>query len=123
MSIVPPKYYLLLFVTLFFTIISGYSQIGTVHLIEKKLKKRTIIYIQNDTDKEKNVFLKINPVGYRKSAQRPIIKNIPAKSKMQMRILIPLLNVKSHYTYDLIVNKEAETIDINNVKLKPNDSL
>ncbi|WP_108866308.1 hypothetical protein [Aquimarina aquimarini] len=121
MAIVSSKYYQLLFVILFFTVISGHSQVDTVHLVEKKLKKRTIIYVQNDTDEEKNVFLKINPVGYRKSAQRPIIKNIPAKSKIQMRILIPLLNVESHYTYDLIVNKEAETIDLNNVKQK--DSL
>jgi cobalamin biosynthesis protein CobT len=90
----------------------SYAQEKPVRLVEKKQKKRTILYVQNDTNTDKSVFLKINPIGYRKSAQRPIIKNIPAKSKIQMLILIPLTDVESHYTYNLIVNEELETIDV-----------
>ncbi len=87
-----------------------------VRLIEEKQKKRTIIYVQNDTDIEKSVFLKVNPIGYRRSANKPIIKTIPAKSKVQMMILIPLTDVDSHYTFDLIVNKELETMKVDRSK-------
>lgn len=88
------------------------AQDKQIQLVEEKLKKRTILYVQNDSDVEKSVFLKVNPVGYRRSAQRPLIKKIPAKSKVQMLILIPLLDQESHYTYHLVVNKKIETLDI-----------
>ncbi|EZH71772.1 hypothetical protein ATO12_06285 [Aquimarina atlantica] len=103
---------------------TSYTQEKPVRLIEEKQKKRTILYVQNDTNTDKSVFLKINPIGYRKSAQRPIIKNIPAKSKIQMLILIPLADVESHYTYNLVVNEELETIDVKHSKsLKKKDSI
>ncbi len=88
----------------------------SIYLVEDIQKKRTIIYVQNGTNEEKSVFLKVNPVGYRKSAQRPIIKKIPANSKQEMMILIPLTDVESSYTYNLIVNDELETIDIDRNK-------
>ncbi len=103
-----------IFIVLLYTGIP--AQEKSVRLVEEKQKKRTIIYVQNDTDTDKSVFLKVNPVGYRKSAQRPIIKNIPAKSKVQMMILIPLTDVESNYTYDLIINQELETIDVDRSK-------
>lgn len=110
---------------LFFSIsCTSYAQEKPVRLVEDKQKKRTIIYIQNDTDTDKSVFLKVNPTGYRKSAQRPIIKNIPAKSKVQILILIPLTDVESHYTYNLVVNEELETIDVKHSKsFKKKDSI
>ncbi|MBQ4820321.1 glutaredoxin domain-containing protein [Aquimarina sp. MMG016] len=92
------------------------AQEKPVRLVEEILKKRTILYVQNDTDSEKSVFLKVNPTGYRKSAQRPIIKKIPAKSKSQMLILIPLTDVESSYTYNLIVNDELETMQVDRSK-------
>ncbi|MEW7280067.1 glutaredoxin domain-containing protein [Aquimarina sp. 2201CG1-2-11] len=97
---------------LFLIPISIYSQVKNVYLVEEKQKKRTIIYVQNDSSTDKSVFLKINPTGYRRSAHRPIIKNIPANSKVQMSILIPLADTESSYTYNLIVNNELETIDV-----------
>ncbi|WP_160114506.1 hypothetical protein [Aquimarina sp. AU474] len=93
-----------------------FTQDKPVRLVEEKLKKRTILHVQNDTDYEKSVFLKVNPTGYRRSAQRPIIKKIPPKSKVQMLILIPLTDVESYYTYNLIVNDQLETIDIDRGK-------
>ncbi|GAA4277788.1 hypothetical protein [Aquimarina mytili] len=109
--------------TILFGFIS-YSQEKSLRLIEDKQKKRTILYIQNDTDTEKSVFLKINPIGYRRSANKPMIKIIPAKSKVQMLILIPLADVESHYTYNLIVNDKLETIDVKRSKeLKKKDSI
>jgi len=95
-----------------------FSQEKSVFLIEEKLKKSTIVYVQNDTDTNQSVFLKINPIGYRRSAQKPIIKNIPAKGKIQMTTLIPLADQESSYTYDLIVNKELENIDVKRQKSK-----
>ncbi len=118
------KSFILSSIFIFLIGISTYSQENSVRLIEDKQKKRTIIYAQNDTDTDKSVFLKISPIGYRKSAHRPIIKIIPANSKAQMLILIPLTDVESHYTYDLIVNDELETIDVKRSKgLKKKDSL
>ncbi len=94
----------------------GYTQEKPVRLVEEKQKKRTILYVQNDSETDKSVFLKVNPTGYRRSAQRPIIKTIPAKNKVQMLILIPLTDVASHYTYNLVVNEELETIDVDRSK-------
>ncbi len=113
--------------TLFFIVFFGFlshSQEKPVRLVEEKQKKRTILYVQNDTDNEKSVFLKVNPIGYRRSAQRPIIKKIPAKSKIQILILIPLTNVKSYYTYSLVVNDKLDTIEVQRNKgLKKKDSI
>ncbi|TPN84711.1 hypothetical protein [Aquimarina algicola] len=94
----------------------SYAQQKEVVLIEKKQKKRTVLYVQNNTNTSKSVFLKVNPTGYRRSAQRPIIKKIPPNDTVQMLILIPLSDVESKYTYDLIVNDELETIDVNHNK-------
>jgi cobalamin biosynthesis protein CobT len=100
------------------------AQEEPIRLVEEKQKKRTIIYVQNDTDTDKSVFLKVNPTGYRRSAQRPIIKNIPAKGKIQMLILIPLTDVESYYTYNLVVNEELETMDVKHDKsLKKKDGI
>ncbi|MDY8134081.1 glutaredoxin [Aquimarina sp. 2201CG5-10] len=107
-------FHLHIFILLFsFTVV---AQENPVRLIEEVQKKRTILYVQNDTDTDKSVFLKVNPIGYRRSAQRPVIKNIPAKSKTQILILIPLTDVDSHYTYDLIVNEQLKNIDVDRSK-------
>ena len=107
------NYLFLLFLCFSFVSI---GQEKPVRLVEEVLRKRTILYVQNDTDTNKSVFLKIDPIGYRKSAHKPIIKNIPPKSKVQMIILIPLADVQSSYTYNLIVNDELENIDAKRVK-------
>ncbi|PKV52305.1 hypothetical protein ATE84_4416 [Aquimarina sp. MAR_2010_214] len=110
------KNFISLSILFFLVSCTSYAQEKPVRLVEEKQKKRTIIYIQNDTDTDKSVFLKVNPTGYRRSAQRPIIKNIPAKSKIQMLILIPLTDVESQYSYNLIINEELETIDVKHGK-------
>ncbi|WP_378176997.1 hypothetical protein [Aquimarina sp. SS2-1] len=110
-----------LFSSVFLIPISTLGQDKTVYLVEDVQKKRTIIYVKNDTDSDKSVFLKITPTGYRRSAQRPIIKNIPANSKEEMLILIPLTDVESSYTYDLVVNEELENIDAKQQKGKPKE--
>ena len=90
-----------------------WAQQKAVVLIEKKLPKRTILYAKNNTDKPQNIFLKVNPTGYRKSSSRPIIKTIPPASQSEMITLIPLKDVESSYTYNLIINEEPNFIEIN----------
>ncbi|WP_062059716.1 hypothetical protein [Aquimarina longa] len=90
-----------------------YAQEEKIYLVEEKQEKRTIIYVKNDTSESKSVFLKVNPTGYRRSAQRPMLKDIPANSKVEMLILIPLTDKESYYTYDLIINEMKEVININ----------
>ncbi|WP_299437715.1 hypothetical protein [uncultured Aquimarina sp.] len=113
--------YFAFYMFLFCSVPKVLAQEKQVHLVEDIQKKRTILYVQNDTDSDKSVFLKINPIGYRRSAQRPIIKNIPANSKKQMIILIPLTDVPSSYTYNLIVNEELQNIDAKRQKEKPQE--
>lgn len=96
---------------------NSFSQEKSVYLVEEKLKKRTILSVKNDTDQDKSVFLKVNPKGYRRSAQRPVIKNIPAKSKVEILILIPLKDTISSYTYNLVVNDALESIDVKRSKI------
>ena len=62
--------------------------------------------------------------GYRRSADKPILKDIPF-SKVPMTTLIELFRYSSSYTYDLIVNEnrdnsvsvtyEKQVVDIENV--------
>ncbi|GGX09007.1 hypothetical protein [Aquimarina muelleri] len=116
------KIFIPLFVSLFSFTIS--AQDKPVRLVEEKQKKRTILYVKNDTNEDKSVFLKVNPTGYRRSAQRPILKKIPPKSKVQMLILIPLTDTESYYTHTLIVNDTLQAIDVDRSKrLKKGDSL
>lgn len=110
------------FILLFSYTISAQDKL--VRLVEEKQKKRTILYVKNDTNEDKSVFLKVNPTGYRRSAQRPILKKVPSKSKVQMLILIPLTDTESYYTHTLIVNDTLQAIEVDTGKtLKKRDSL
>ncbi|WP_405205667.1 hypothetical protein [Aquimarina sp. LLG6339-5] len=109
------------FLFLLLTTTTAFCQKELVYLVEDIQKKRSVIYVQNDTNSDKSVFLKIDPIGYRRSAQRPILKNIPAKSKVQMLILIPLTDKESSYTYNLIVNDKLENINTRRQKGKPKE--
>ncbi|SEL81933.1 hypothetical protein SAMN04487910_3353 [Aquimarina amphilecti] len=100
---------------------TAYCQEKLVYLVEDVQKKHTVIYVQNDTNLDKSVFLKIDPIGYRRRAQRPVLKNIPANSKVQMSILIPLTDKESSYTYNLIVNDQLENINTRRQKEKPKE--
>ena len=100
------------FVFFMFSIVFTISaQKKPVRLIEEVQKKRTLLFIQNDSETEKSIFLKVNPNGYRKSAQRPVLQMIPPKSKTHVMTLIPLKNTVSHYTHTLIVNEELRNIN------------
>ncbi len=96
---------------IFSTVFTISAQETAVRLIEEVQKKRTLLFIQNDSETEKSIFLKVNPNGYRKSAQRPVLKMIPSKSKIHVMTLIPLKDSISTYTHTLIVNEELRNIN------------
>ena len=83
---------------------STYSQSETVRIYEEKRGKRLFIMAENTSADTLNVFLRILSEGYRRSADKPILKNLLPFSKTEMTMLIELKDVPSSYTYDLIVN-------------------
>ncbi len=98
-----------------------------VKIIEEKAKKRIVLSAENITDKSQDVFFMVNATGFRRSASRPMIKTIPANTKVHLITLIPLANVESKYDYRLIVQDETTNIGIRKdrspIKLKLPDEL
>ena len=100
------------------------AQEDKVDIFEKKSGKRTVLMAENKTADTLSVFLMVHAEGYRRSADKPILKNLAPHSKTPMTTLIALDNVPSSYTYDLIVNEdlnndihvsqEKEVVDIEN---------
>ncbi|QIE59002.1 hypothetical protein G5B37_05325 [Rasiella rasia] len=102
----------LLFITVLLASFGSYAQGLKVLITEKKKGKRIVLVAENKTTDTLNVFLMVNAQGYRKSASKPVIKNIPPKAKVPMITLIELSGEESTYTYDLIVNEEELDINI-----------
>lgn len=105
------------FSVVYFFITPIFSQQNGVKIIEKKTEKRHFIYAENTTSEKRNVFLKVNATGYRRTADRPLIKNVPPKSKVLLTTLIPLKDVESSYTYIFTANKEVNDLDLNRKKI------
>jgi glutaredoxin len=91
----------------------GISQGLKVLISEDKKGKRVILMAENKTQDTLNVFLMVNAEGYRRSASKPVIKNIAPHSKVPMITLIELEGVESRYTYDLVVNDKDYSVDVN----------
>ncbi|MAP54748.1 MAG: hypothetical protein CL605_07595 [Altibacter sp.] len=83
-----------------------------VLITEKKSGKRVVLMAQNQTADTLNVFLMVNAEGYRRSASKPVIKNIPPNSSEPMITLIELKTEPRYYTYDLIVNTLEDAKDL-----------
>ena len=97
---------------LLFSTLGTYAQGLKVLITEKKRGKRVLLMAENKTADTLNVFLMVNATGYRKSASKPVIKNIPPGKKTPMITLIEMDGETSKYTYDLIVNEEQRDITI-----------
>lgn len=87
-----------------------FSQTPDVELIEDKQPKRWTLYAQNNTDVEQEAFLLVQGEGFRRSADRPIIKKIPPQSKVVMTILIPLKDASPSYTKIFTFEEQLQTI-------------
>ncbi|MDC8005451.1 hypothetical protein POV27_15440 [Aureisphaera galaxeae] len=100
------------------------AQAEKVIISEKKTGKRLVLMAENKTADTLNVFLMVHAEGYRRSADKPVLKDIPPRTKVPMITLIELKDIPSNYTYDLIVNdeldndihvtQEKEVVDIEN---------
>ena len=88
-----------------------YSQDSRVTLSEKKTGKRTVLVAENTTKDTLNVFLMVISEGYRRSADRPIIENIPPLTKVPMITLIELASEPSSYTYEFIINDQERDLN------------
>ncbi|WP_010177509.1 glutaredoxin family protein [Aquimarina agarilytica] len=92
--------------------LNTYSQKNGVNIIEEVGKKRTLIFAKNTTNKPRSVFFKVHANGYRRSGDRPVIKQLPPNSKTLLITLIPLVDVPSRYTYTFVANKTLENIQL-----------
>lgn len=99
-----------LLLILVFISTKGFCQNLQVLISEEKTGNRTILYAENKTADTLNVFFMVNAEGYRKSASKPVIKNIAPGEKEPMATLIELKDEPSRYTYDLIINKSETDI-------------
>jgi len=82
-----------------------------VELIEDKQEKRWNLYAQNNTDEEQEAFLIVKGEGFRRSADRPVIKKIPPNEKVLMITLIPLKGVTPNYTKIFPYETNLQTIE------------
>ena len=89
-----------------------FAQGEQVVISEKKTGKRIVLRAENKTADTLNVFLMVQSEGYRRSADKPVLKNIPPNSIVPMITLIELANVPSSYSYELIVNDTKKPIEL-----------
>lgn len=118
------KHKVIILFLLFITYL-GHAQSDKVMVSEKKSGKRVVLMAENKTADTLNVFLMLTAQGYRRSADRPVVMNIPPFKKVHVMTLIEIDGQESRYTYNLIVNEnldnrisvtpEKEIVDIENV--------
>ncbi len=100
-------------ILLLITVLSAHSALSQglkVLIKEKKQGKRLVLIAENKTQDTLNVFLMVNAEGYRRSASKPVIKNVPPLSEVPMITLIELNGVESRYTFDLVVNDKESPL-------------
>lgn len=89
----------------------GFSQGLKILISEVKTGKRVELFAENKTQDTLNVFLMVNAEGYRRSASKPVIKNIAPGAKVYMITLIELAGEESRYTFEMIVNDKESDIN------------
>ncbi|WP_124980022.1 hypothetical protein [Nonlabens xiamenensis] len=88
--------------------------------ISVRKEKRSIVYeAENTTDKDLDLFFRVESKGFRRSADRPMITTIPAKKKIDLLEMIPLTkDADTVHTYTAIVTQKD-----NNLNLQRSDSV
>lgn len=92
-----------------------FAQGEKVVISEKKTGKRIVLRAENKTTDTLHVFLMVHSEGYRRSADKAVVKMIAPGSKVPMITLIELRNVPSSYTYELIVTDKKKTAPNNGI--------
>ena len=101
------RFYICIFYVLI-VVFAANAQNQKVEIVEVKSEKRIEFYAINHTDVDQEVFFKVDGKGFRKSSYRPVIKKVPAKKKILLRVLIPLKNATPEYTYFSSVDNELQ---------------
>ena len=96
-----------------FTTFLGFAQNNHSHIkIQDETKgKKVDLYAVNSSNTDYEVFLKINATGFRRIAENPVTKLVPANSKVKMSQLIKITNAESNYTFGMIVNEVGHDIE------------
>lgn len=107
------KTYLILIASLLLSL-NCYAQIEHefVKLTEEKKGKRVTLYATNTNSISYDVFLKVDTKDYRRSSNRPIIRNIAPNSKIKLMTLIKLANTEGNYQSLFVVNEVAFALEI-----------
>ena len=84
------------------------AQEDRIIISEIKKGKRIVIYAENTTDETLNIFILVDSNGYRRSADKPILMDVPANRKLPVTTLIALNQPNASYTYELIINDELD---------------
>lgn len=119
------KYYLHLFAFLFLCAFAkAQSKTDAVVLVEEKLSKRWNLYAQNNSDTDHEAFLLVKGSGFRRRANRPVIKMIPAGKKVLMTTLIPLNGENPKYNPIFTFEEKFKAINKKkNDGLRPEDAV
>lgn len=103
---------LLVPVIFFISLVSSNQQPDGIEITVRTGHKKITYVAENITDKDLDLFFKVNSEGFRRSADRPIITTIPAKSKKDLITLIPLKNADTTHSYMAVITKKEFNIDI-----------
>ncbi len=98
----------------FFFVIHSYSQNkpSEVKLVEERDGKKLHLYAENKGGINYVVFLRVITTDFRRSGNRPILKEIPANSKQKLITLIQLANTAGAYEAEFIVNETQRDLRV-----------
>ncbi len=98
-----------------------------VKLTEKIKGKRLELFAVNSGATSYNIFLRVETKDYRRSSSRPVLKTIPANSKVRLITMVKLNGKEGIYTTSFVVNEIAQglsiTKDHENFEVKFNNAL
>ncbi|WP_161805035.1 glutaredoxin family protein [Lacinutrix mariniflava] len=83
-----------------------------VKLTEEKKGKRLTLYATNTDSISYDIFLKVDTKDFRRSSNRPIIRNVAANSKIKLATLIQLAGTEGNYNSIFVVNEVAYALDV-----------
>jgi len=94
--------------------LNGFAQIDHkfVKLTEEKKGKRLTLYATNTDSISYDIFLKVDTKDFRRSSNRPIIRNIAANSKIKLITLIQLTGSEGNYSSVFVVNEVAYALEL-----------
>lgn len=96
----------------FISLVSSNQQPDGIEITVRTGHKKITYVAENVTDKDLDLFFKVNSEGFRRSADRPIITTIPAKSKKDLITLIPLKNADTTHSYMAVITKKEFNVDM-----------